>query len=106
MRDEHAVERRLGRRGRRLGAVEARHERARERALGVARADVRRAARRPSSRSYQDSQRRVGERSVLPYISSGGSVIPMWLPSDLDIFCTPSVPGSSGIVSTTCGGWP
>ena len=34
----------------------------------------------------------------MPYISPGGSVIPMWLPSDLDIFCTPSVPASSGTV--------
>jgi hypothetical protein len=30
----------------------------------------------------------------------------MWLPGLLLIFCTPSSPGSSGIVSTTCGSWP
>jgi hypothetical protein len=30
----------------------------------------------------------------------------MWLPSDLDIFCTPSSPVSSGIVSTTWGSCP
>ena len=60
----------------------------------------------PSSRSYHWRQRRIRDDSVLPYIWSGGSVIPMWLPTDLDIFCTPSVPGSSGIVSTDCGGWP
>ena len=43
---------------------------------------------------------------VLPYISSGASVTPMSLPSDLDIFSTPSVPGSSGTVSTACSGFP
>ena len=26
----------------------------------------------------------------LPYISAGGSLMPMQLPSDFDIFCTPS----------------
>ena len=40
---------------------------------------------------------------VLPKISPAESVTPMWLPSDLDIFCTPSTPVRSGIVSTICG---
>jgi hypothetical protein len=60
----------------------------------------------PSSSSYHWSSALSGTDSVLPYISPAGSVIPMWLPIDLDIFCTPSVPGRSGMVSTICGGWP
>ena len=60
----------------------------------------------PSSRSYQPGIAASGIESVLPYISAGGSVTPMWLPSDLDIFSTPSVPTSSGVVSTTCCGLP
>ena len=86
-RDEHAVEARLGRRGGRLGPVEARHERARERALGVARRRRPPGGAVPSSRSYQLGIAASGIDSVLPYISSGGSVIPTWLPSDFDIFC-------------------
>ena len=42
----------------------------------------------------------------LPYISLGGSSMPMALPSDLDIFCTPSRPSRIGVISTICGGWP
>ena len=47
-----------------------------------------------------------GSDSVRPYISSGASVTPMWLPSDLDIFSAPSMPGRIGIVSTACSGTP
>ena len=91
--------------GVRLG-VEPRHERARERALGVARAELRPAARTPSSSEYHGAISSSGIRSVLPYISSGGSVTPIALPNDFDIFCTPSSPVSSGSVSTICGAWP
>ena len=68
-----------------LGAVEALDERARERALGVARAGAggrRLAEQQLVPRAIASS----GRLSVLPYISSGGSVTPMWLPSDFDIF--------------------
>jgi hypothetical protein len=59
-------------------AVEAGHERARERALGVARAAPGAAA--AEQQVVPLGQRASGIESVLPYISSGGSVIPMWLP--------------------------
>ena len=42
----------------------------------------------------------------LPKISAGGSSMPIALPSDLDIFSTPSSPTSSGSVMTTCGSSP
>ena len=42
----------------------------------------------------------------LPNCSSAGSVMPTQLSSDFDIFRTPSMPSSSGIVSTTCGSVP
>ena len=78
-----------------LLAVEAHHQPARELVLGVewvsaAGGDA------PSSRSHQVASASSGIDIVLPYISSGASVTPMSLPSDLDIFCSPSVPGSSG----------
>src|SRR4051794_32514055 len=53
---------------------------------------------RPSSSSYHCPSALSGSDSVLPYISPGGSVIPMSLPSDFDILCTPSSPGRIGIV--------
>ena len=65
----------------------------------------RRAARRAAARTTC-AIAASGRRSVLPYISSGGSVTPMWLPSDFDIFRSPSVPGRIGIVRTACSGWP
>ena len=43
---------------------------------------------------------------VLPNMSFGGSVKPMWLPSDLDIFFSPSRPSSSGTVMQISGCWP
>ena len=69
-----------------LRAVEAGHERAREGALRVARRDVRRRRARPAAGRTSSAAPRRGSSSVLPYISSGGSVMPMWLPSDFDIF--------------------
>ena len=42
--------------------------------------------------------RLVGQAHRLAVLSSGGSVTPMWLPSDFDIFSTPSMPGRIGIV--------
>ena len=60
----------------------------------------------PSSSEYHCPISSSGMRSVLPYISPGGSVTPMWLPNDFDIFCTPSIPVSSGSVSTICGACP
>ena len=103
--DEDAVEVRLGRRGG-VRAVEALDDRARQRALGVARRGPAGGARSPSSSRYHVAIASSGSRIVLPYISSGGSVTPMWLPSDLDIFSAPSVPGRIGIVSIACSGWP
>ncbi len=50
---------------------------------------------------------RVSESDmILPNISRGGSSMPMVLPSDFDIFCTPSRPSRMGMVRTTWGGWP
>ena len=43
---------------------------------------------------------------TLPNISPGGSRTPIALPSDFDIFSTPSVPTSSGSVITTWGSSP
>ena len=43
---------------------------------------------------------------ILPYISSGGSWMPIAFPSDFDIFCTPSRPSRIGVVSTTCDSCP
>ena len=103
--DEHAVEA-PPRPRRPRPPVEARDQRARERALRVARPTRPRARAGPSSSEYHAASAASGMRSVLPYISAGGSVIPMWLPSDFDIFCTPSMPVSSGMVSTTCGALP
>ena len=42
----------------------------------------------------------------LPYISNGGSWMPMALPRDFDIFCTPSRPSRMGVMRTICGFWP
>ena len=42
----------------------------------------------------------------LPNCSGAGSVIAMKFPSDFPIFSTPSVPTSSGTVSTACGACP
>ena len=39
----------------------------------------------------------------LPYISAGGSLMPMALPKDLDIFWTPSKPSKIGVIKTICG---
>ena len=39
----------------------------------------------------------------LPYISEGGSLIPMALFSDFDIFCTPSRPSRIGVIRMICG---
>ncbi len=47
-----------------------------------------------------------GRRIVLPNISSGASVMPIWLPLVFDILSTPSIPGRIGSVSTHCSGWP
>ena len=79
VRDEDAVEAGLGL-GRGVLAPEALHERAREGALGVARAHVRPAAARPEQQPVPGRELVSGIRSVLPYMSPGGSVIPMWLP--------------------------
>ena len=62
-------------------------------------------ARRAAGRTTTPSSS-SGIRSVLPYISPGGSVIPIWLPNDFDILRVPSSPFSSGIVSTIWGFWP
>jgi len=40
---------------------------------------------------------------VLPNMSLGGSVKPMWLPRDFDIFFCPSSPSSSGTVMQISG---
>ena len=40
---------------------------------------------------------------TLPKISSGASLMPTWLPSDFDIFSTPSRPTRRGVVITHCG---
>ncbi len=69
------------------------HERPRERALGVARRRRPRAPARPSSSANHAAIASSGSDIVLPNISSGGSVTPTWLPSDLDIFSAPSMPG-------------
>jgi hypothetical protein len=60
----------------------------------------------PSSSENHGAICSSGIRMVRPYISAGSSVTPIALPNDFDIFCTPSSPVSSGIVSTLCGGWP
>ena len=39
----------------------------------------------------------------LPYISAGGSLMPMALLSDFDIFCTPSRPSRIGVIRMICG---
>jgi len=43
---------------------------------------------------------------TLPNMSSGVVFSGMWLPRDLDILRTPSVPGSSGSRMATWGRWP
>ena len=87
------------------GAVEALHERARERALGVARAHVRR-RRRAEQQPVPGLDQLVRDPQRLAVHLPGGSVIPIWLPKDFDILRVPSSPFSSGMVSTICGGCP
>ena len=41
----------------------------------------------------------------LPYRSSAGSSMPMWLSKDFDILRTPSKPSSSGMVRMHCPGF-
>ena len=50
--------------------------------------------------------RLVGDAQRLAVDLAGGSVIPMWLPSDLDILRCPSVPTRIGIVRIACSGCP
>ena len=54
--------------------------------------------RRPSPRRAGSSSCRTSPRAARS--------TPTWLPSDLDIFSTPSSPGRIGIVRTACSGWP
>ena len=86
-----------------VGVVEVRDDRAAQRGLGVARILLRRPRRacaarrsRPSgtsvSSSYQLQISASGIDITLPNISPGGSWTPIELPSDFDIFSTPSVP--------------
>ncbi len=69
--------------------------------LGIARAD-------PIGHGLPEQQvvvlrhRRIGMESTLPYISPGSSRTPIWFPSDLLIFRSPSSPGRIGMVSTDC----
>ena len=57
-------------------------------------------------RSRQATHVSSGIDMILPKISWAGSVMPMWLPRDLLIFCFPSVPVSKGVTRTTWGSWP
>ena len=80
----------------------------RQRALGVARRRAPRAA-SARGRAAAGSTRSIassGIAIVLPYISCGASVTPMWLPSDFDILRRPSMPTRIGIVRIACSGWP
>ena len=42
----------------------------------------------------------------LPYISGAGSLTPMALPRDFDIFWTPSRPSRMGVMRMIWGFWP
>ena len=65
----------------------------------------RRAVRRSAARSSAGSAR-PGIVISLVNMSKGESSTPMALPSDFDIFCTPSVPSMMGVIRTICGSWP
>ena len=86
--------------------MEALHERARERVLGVARRRAGRRALAPRAASNHVSIASSGSDSVRPYISPGASVMPMWLPTDFDIFSAPSTPGQDRHGQHACSGWP
>ena len=66
---------------------------ARASACLASRGDVPAGGRSTASSANHVSIASSGSDSVRPYISSGASVMPMWLPSDFDIFSTPSMPG-------------
>ena len=84
---------------------------ARRRSPAPARA-WRRAARRPAGsldgqqlEPARPSPRRAGASSCRTSPRALGRRR-SWLPSDFDIFSSPSMPGRIGIVSTHCSGWP
>jgi hypothetical protein len=76
----------------------------RARACFASRAEASAGGSSPRSSRYQPYMAVSGMRMVFPYISSGASVTPIWLPRDFDIFRSPSTPVRIGIVSATCSG--
>ena len=101
---EDPVEVRLGTHPR-ARAVETVGDQSPEAALVLARVAGGGASSGESSR-YYSPRRASGIRMTRPNCSSGGSATPMWLPRDLLIFRSPSMPARSGIVITTWGAWP